>query len=282
MQFQDLSNELFSSKYAKGDATREDLYARVAKGLARNKREAEAFRKTLGAGGILAGRVMSAAGSELETTLINCFVQPVGDSVTDEVDGKASIYQAIAEAAETMRRGGGVGYDFSHIRPSGAWVKRTQSRASGPLSYMRVFDRSCETVESAGARRGAQMGVLRVDHPDIFDFVDAKKNGDFTNFNLSVGVTDAFMEALEWGERFELVHDAEPYPGDFPEAYQRDDGMWVYRSIDPGDLWDTIMENTYAGAEPGVLFIDRMNSENNLQYLERIETTNPLQRGPPW
>ncbi|SFC92492.1 Ribonucleotide reductase, barrel domain [Thiohalospira halophila DSM 15071] len=282
MHMQDVSNEIFAAKYAKEGETRSQVFSRVVQGLARTPEEAAHFQYALESGGILAGRVMSAAGSQLETTLINCFVQPVGDSVTDMVDSKASIYQAVAEAAETMRRGGGVGYDFSKIRPAGARVRRTQSRASGPLSYMRVFDRSCETVESAGARRGAQMGVLRVDHPDIFDFVDAKKNGDFTNFNLSVGVTDAFMEALEWGERFELVHDAEPFPGDFPEAYQRDDGLWVYRTIDPQELWDRIMENTYNGAEPGVLFIDRMNEENNLHYVERIEATNPLQRGPPW
>lgn len=165
---QPISAEVLLEKYAKGDErTVTDVRRRVARALA----QAEApDRRTH---------------------------WPVGDSISQPEDGHPGIYSALTEAAETMRRGGGVGYDFSRIRPRGAAVGGTQSNASGPVSYMRVFDRSCETVESAGARRGAQMGVLRCDHPDIEEFIHAKDRGDLRNFNLSVRVTDAFMRAVQ-------------------------------------------------------------------------------------
>src|SRR5574337_1075718 len=200
---QPISQEVLLEKYAKGDERSvDDVRQRVARALAAveapDKRahwEAR-FLQTQKRGFVPAGRIASAAGTDLTATLINCFVQPVGDSIAQVEDGHPGIYTALTEAAETMRRGGGVGYDFSRIRPQGAWVGSTRSAASGPLSYMRVFDRSCETVESAGSRRGAQMGVLRCDHPDVEAFVHAKDKGELRNFNLSVAVTDAFMQAL--------------------------------------------------------------------------------------
>jgi len=287
---QPISVDVLREKYLKnGEATANDLLRRVARALASvepEPRRAEwerRFLDNLDAGAIGAGRIMSAAGTGLQATLINCFVQPVGDSIqgVDE-DCFPGIYEALREAAETMRRGGGVGYDFSRIRPRGAEVKATASLASGPCSYMDVFDHSCATVESAGARRGAQMGVLRIDHPDVLEFITAKRTpGRWNNFNVSVAVTDEFIRTLQAGGAWQLVHKRQPGAALIAQgAHLRADGLWVYRSVPAQELWDTIMRSTYDFAEPGVLFVDTVNRDNNLRYCEQITSTNPCAEQP--
>ena len=290
LSIQPISQDVLAEKYLKpGESTLDDLYRRVARALASVEAEGERakyealFLDNLYAGAIGAGRIMSAAGTTIQATLINCFVQPVGDCIqgVDE-DGNPGIYEALREAAETMRRGGGVGYDFSRIRPRGAAVKGTASMASGPCSYINVFDQSCSTVESAGARRGAQMGVLRIDHPDVQEFITAKRTpGRWNNFNVSVGVPDTFMRALAEGKDWELVHRAQPGTATLAQgAYQRADGLWVYQSLPASQLWDTVMRSAYDFAEPGILFLDNINKDNNLNYCESISATNPCGEQP--
>ena len=206
-----------------------------------------------------AGRVQSAIGSNRITTAYNCFV-----SGTIE-DSMNSIMEKASEAAETMRRGGGIGYDFSTVRPRGSLIKSLESKSSGPVSFMGIFDAVCQTIASSSHRRGAQMGVLRVDHPDIEVFIRAKRNSDrLTGFNISVGITDKFMEALDKDDdSFELVFE----------------GI-VYKTISARALWDETMESTWDWAEPGVLFIDRIQEMNNLYYCEEIAATNPCGEQP--
>ncbi|MDD5325486.1 MAG: adenosylcobalamin-dependent ribonucleoside-diphosphate reductase [Polaromonas sp.] len=290
MAIQPISHDVLKEKYLKsGESGLEDVYRRVAKALASVEPEAQRaghearFLENLHAGAIGAGRIMSAAGTAIQATLINCFVQPVGDSIQGVDDeGYPGIYEALREAAETMRRGGGVGYDFSRIRPHGAEVKATASVASGPCSYINVFDQSCSTVESAGARRGAQMGVLRIDHPDVREFITAKRTpGRWNNFNVSVGVSDAFMQALANDQPWDLVHRAKPGAAILAQgALQRSDGLWVYQTLPARELWNTVMRSAYDFAEPGILFLDHINHDNNLRYCESISATNPCGEQP--
>ena len=289
---QPISHDVLKEKYLKpGESGLEDVYRRVARALAsvelpdeREKHEA-LFLENLHAGAIGAGRIMSAAGPAIQATLINCFVQPVGDCIQGFDDGGyPGIYEALREAAETMRRGGGVGYDFSRIRPRNAEVKGTSSMASGPCSYINVFDQSCSTVESAGARRGAQMGVLRIDHPDVHEFITAKRTpGRWNNFNVSVGMSDAFMQALNDDQPWELVHKAKPGAALIEKGgFQRADGLWVYQTVAARELWDTVMKSAYDFAEPGILFLDNINTDNNLRYCEAIAATNPCVTADTW
>ena len=287
---QAISQDVLAEKYlADGEQSEQDLFARVAHALAAvEKPELQAhweqkFLLNLQLGAIGAGRIMAAAGLDTKATLINCFVQPVADATNGfDTQGNPGIYTALSQAAETMRRGGGVGYDFSNLRPRGALVRGTNSNASGPCSFIDVFDASCTTVESAGARRGAQMGVLRIDHPDVLEFITAKRQkGRWNNFNVSVGVSNAFMQAVRDDAEWELVHVASPSDAQIQAgAHRREDGLWVYQSQPARTLWDAIMQSAYDFAEPGILFLDNINADNNLWYAEQIAATNPCGEQP--
>ncbi|MBI2770567.1 MAG: adenosylcobalamin-dependent ribonucleoside-diphosphate reductase [Burkholderiales bacterium] len=283
---QAITVEVLAEKYClDGESSQEDVFERVARAVSSVEKTQEQrrvwedrFLQNMLSGAIGAGRIMASAGAANRSTWINCFVQPVADTGFGyDADGLPGIYQALAEAGETLRRGGGVGYNFSRIRPKGALVKGTNTDASGPCTFMDVFDASCQTVMAAGARRGAQMGILNIDHPDILEFIQAKrKKGRWNNFNVSVGVTRAFMDARRTGSEWHLVHRATPTKALIDNgAYQRTDGMWVYGSVKATDLWDAIMKSAYEFAEPGILFLDNINEDNNLRYTETIEATNP-------
>ena len=245
------------------DQTVEDTWRRVAKTLAAGEHEPalweQRFADALSEYKFLpAGRILAGAGTKRRVTLHNCFVMgTVGDDMS-------SIFEHLREAALTMQQGGGIGYDFSTLRPKGAPVKGVGADASGPLSFMEVWDSMCRTIMSAGARRGAMMVTMRCDHPDIEDFIAAKQTPDrLTNFNLSVLATDPFMDAVKNG-------------ADWPLQFDRQ----VYRTIKARELWDKIMRATYDFAEPGVIFIDRINARNNLHYCESIAATNPCGEQP--
>ena len=287
---QELCRHVLQQRYLQpGERHREDLFARVARALAQAEPAAmretwtARFAQTLGRGGLVAGRILAGAGTGLHTTLVNCFVQPVGDCILGHDDcGQPGIYEALGQAAETLRRGGGVGYDFSALRPRGALVRSTASLASGPCSYIDVFEQSCATVEMAGARRGAQMAVLRIDHPDIHEFIEAKRSaGRWRHFNLTVAVSDAFMQALEGDAEWALVHRATPGQAQMDQgAHWRDDGQWVYRTLPARVLWQALLHAAHETAEPGVLFTDTVHRDNNLRHLEHISAANPCGEQP--
>jgi len=288
-------SRLLLERYARpGEHGADDVRHRVARALAQAERsDAEAgwaarFLRTLRNGFLTAGRISAGAGTALPVTLVNCFVQPVGDSPNDSAlpparpgpDEVPDLDTALAEAARTLQHGGGVGYDFSLLRPAGA-RGRAGSGAPGPVAGIRRFDQACQRLASAGPRRGAQMAVLRCDHPDVVAFVAAKDRGGLPTFNLSVGISDAFMHALAADGLVELVHRAEPGSRQKADgARRRDDGQWVYGSVPARALWDRIMRSTYDHGEPGVLFLDRINADNNLSYCERIAATNPCGEQP--
>ncbi|WP_298677316.1 adenosylcobalamin-dependent ribonucleoside-diphosphate reductase [uncultured Lentibacter sp.] len=245
------------------DRTVEDSWRRIARALAAPEADAphweEVFYEALEDFKFLpAGRITAGAGTERAVTLFNCFVM---GTIPDSMGG---IFDMLKEAALTMQQGGGIGYDFSTIRPRGADVLGVAADASGPLSFMDVWDAMCRTIMSAGSRRGAMMATMRCDHPDIEDFITAKSDAArLRMFNMSVLVTDPFMEAVKAGKSWDLKFDGK-----------------VYHTVEARDLWNKIMQATYDYAEPGVIFIDRINQMNNLSYCETIAATNPCGEQP--
>lgn len=269
-----ISEQIWKQKYQFKDAeknpidhTVEDTWQRVAVALSKPDHTSEKaaaivyedFYSALEDFKFLpAGRITAGAGTGREVTLFNCFVM---GTVPDSLDG---IFDMLKEAAQTMQQGGGIGYDFSTLRPKGSLVRGVAADASGPLTFMDVWDTMCKTIMSAGARRGAMMATMRCDHPDIMDFITAKADATrLRNFNVSVLVTDGFMQAVEDNDDWDLV-----FNGDYSH------------SIRARDLWDAIIRNTYDQAEPGVIFIDRINDTNNLRYCETIAATNPCGEQP--
>lgn len=233
-----------------------------------------------------AGRITAGAGSGRDVTLFNCYVMGL---IPDDLGG---IFDMLKEAALTMQQGGGIGYDFSSLRPSGAPVKGVDADASGPLSFMDVWDAMCRTIMSAGARRGAMMATMRDDHPDIMDFITAKhKIGRLNMFNMSVLVSDEFMAAVKADDYWYLKHEVAPAEPVEVAVYDHEiggqtkmiteiDGRHIYTRVSAREMWDAIMQNTYDHAEPGVLFVSRINKQNNLWHIEDITATNPCGEQP--
>ena len=265
-----IAEQIWDMKYRLKDAdgtaidkSVEDTWARIAKDLASVEKNKEQWEKEFYAAledfkFLPAGRITAGAGTNRKVTLFNCFVM---GTIPDDMEG---IFNMLKEAALTMQQGGGIGYDFSTIRPNGALVKGVAADASGPLSFMDVWDSMCRTIMSAGSRRGAMMATMRCDHPDIEQFISAKSDPiRLRMFNLSVLVTDPFMEAVKNDGDWNLIFNGE-----------------VYKTLKARTLWDQIMQSTYDYAEPGVIFIDRINKLNNLNYCETISATNPCGEQP--
>ena len=265
LQIWDMKYRLKAADGTPVDDNVEASWKRVARALAsveaedeRDHHERQFFKAMSGYRFLPAGRILAGAGTDRNVTLFNCFVM---GAIPDDMGG---IFDHLKEAALTMQAGGGIGYDFSTLRPAGALVKGVGADASGPLTFMDVWDSMCRTIMSAGHRRGAMMATMRCDHPDIEAFIDAKQEaGRLRMFNLSVLVTDAFMSAVRHDGAWELTFD----------------GV-VYGTRSARDLWDRITRSTYACAEPGVIFIDRINARNNLSYCETINATNPCGEQP--
>lgn len=253
------SQQLHEEKYRDENESFYEAMCRIAAVLSDDEAHRKHLKEVLLPMKFLpAGRIQASVGKARKTAAHNCFVS---QTIHDSMD---SIMDAAKSAAQTMRLGGGIGYDFSRIRPEKDRIVTLDSSASGPVSFMEIFDSLCKTILSAGHRRGAMMGVLRVDHPDIETFIRAKqKKGALLNFNISVGITDDFIKAVVEGDKFPLVF-----------------GGRVYKMVDARGLFDEIMRSNWDWAEPGVLFLDRINEQNNLHYLEKIEATNPCAEQP--
>lgn len=261
------SDAIHALKYRQRGETFRDAVNRISYALTDGPEHYHQLRDIIGSMRFFpAGRVQNAVGSARETTPYNCFVSgTIPDSFVDcDNPENSSIMGRATEAAETMRRGGGIGYDFSTLRPRHSLIRRLDSYSSGAVSFMGIFNAVCQNISSAGHRRGAQMAVLRVDHPDIVEFINAKHNNDaLTGFNMSVAMTDEFMEAVEAKRPFPLRFKGE-----------------VYRTVDASELFEMIMRSTWDWAEPGTLFVDTINRMNNLWYCETIAATNPCGEQP--
>jgi len=281
----ELTHDIWASKYRWLDEAHPfDSMRRVVEGVykydssSEAKQEAlEAMRQALW---IPAGRIQAGAGTTNIVTLLNCFVcETIEDSMPDIMD-------ALKDAALTMQQGGGIGMDFSTLRPAGAYLRRTGAIASGPLPFMDMWNAMCATIMSAGTRRGAMMGTMHCEHPDLPAFIKAKRQkGRLTNFNVSVLITDAFMAAVEDDEEWILGFNVPREDNQHLFACEREDGdnegLWyAYERWSARELWQLIMENTYEYSEPGVIFIDRVNTQNSLNYIEEISCTNPCAEQP--